>query len=142
MEVRSPRNIFITVSYHSKYAHLAWFPDFADERFVVQYSPPTQASQITPNPEHLKQYGLSDRGYILMVSGNHWIKNGYRAAKALDVLIDRGQLDKQIVITGLTKREIFDVKHAEQFKFLPYVPTEALVALYQGAYCLLYPSLS
>jgi glycosyltransferase involved in cell wall biosynthesis len=142
MNVKTSKFTILTDSYHSKYTHVVYFSTKAKDNLLILYPPPSPISRIIPRAERLQDYGLKSREYILLVSGDRWIKNGYRAAKALDELIEQGSLEKHIVIAGVPNSQIYNVKHKHQFTFLSYVDQEDLAALYQGAYCLLYPSLN
>lgn len=130
-----PNAKFITASYHTKYALLAFYPDLQAENILVFYS-----------PFSLKQIGISQgkKDYFLMVSGNRFEKNVYRAVKVFDKLFTDGRLtDKHVVITGCGKQPFWKrIKNKEKFELLPYVSTNDLEELYERAFCFVYPSLN
>lgn len=130
-----PNAKFITASYHTKYALLAFYPDLQAENIQVFYS-----------PFSVKQIGISeDKGdYFLMVSGNRFEKNVYRAVKVFDKLFSDGRLtDKHVVITGCGKQPFWKkIRNREKFDLLPYVSTDDLEQLYESAFCFVYPSLN
>lgn len=137
------RELHVVVpSQHTKYSLLKRFPDFPQDQLSVLYSPESAVeSEVGAAPETLSKYGLASRSYILLVSGNRWIKNTYRALKAIENLSERIDLDKQIVIVGGSPEGSPKEWH-NSFRFLPYVSKSELVALYESAYCLLYPTLN
>ncbi|MCM4471754.1 glycosyltransferase family 1 protein, partial [Escherichia coli] len=68
----------ITVSQHSKYSILANFPEIKSEQIIVIDSPyEFQAKKA--NDKNSLEKGNS---YFLLVSGNRWVKNSYRAIQA------------------------------------------------------------
>ncbi len=143
LSIRTPQLTVFTDSFHSKYALMRFFAETdTHHQVLVLYPPPSSVMYATPNPSFLGSHGLIERDYVLLVSGGKWIKNGYRAIAALDELIAAGQLKKKVVATGITNPDIFNVKRREQFEFLPYVEVDDLAALYQNAFCLLYPTLN
>lgn len=132
----------IVPSEHTKYSLLITFPDLDVANITVLYSPASSVgSDARAEPSTLSKYGLSERGFILLVSGNRWEKNCYRALVALDQLMTRADIGKQVVIVGGAPGRI-PGNWRTKFNFLPYVAQGELVALYKSAYCLLYPTLN
>lgn len=129
----------ITVSNHSKYSILSAIPTLQEDDIKVYYSPSTvleKNKMKAANPF---------RKYFLMVSGNRWLKNGYRAVRAFDELFsERGDLDFKVVITGTGKgvRYINNIKNKDKFILLDYVDNYELQNLYTHAYAFVYPSLN
>jgi glycosyltransferase involved in cell wall biosynthesis len=142
LHTQTAKLTILTDSAHSQYAHQIFFPEFRSQIYFMVYPPPTAVSEVEPLDTCLERFDLSPRGYILLVSGNVWVKNGYRAIKALDELAGLGLLQKHVVMTGVTRSQVYDIRHKEFFTFLPYVRSEELAALYKNAFCLLYPSLN
>ena len=80
--------------------------------------------------------------YVLMVSGNRFEKNVYRALMAIQTIKDAGAWpDLSVAITGGSPRHI--PGRMRQFaNFLPYLPIDELAALYRSARLLIYPTLN
>lgn len=127
----------ITVSNHSKYSILNFFPNFKESNIKVCYS---------PSVLYLEDYGrYSEEKYYLIVSGGRWIKNSYRAIKAFDELCsERRDFEGKLIITGVASDSINlkDIKNKDRIVFLNYVDDDVLASLYKGAYALIYPSLN
>ena len=132
----------IVPSLHTKYSILTTFPGLDAGTITVLYSPATSVgSEVSADPSTLAKYGLAERGFILLVSGNRWVKNSYRALLALDRLMAKVDIGKQILIVGGAPERI-PGNWRTKFNFLPYLSEEELVALYKSAFCLLYPTLN
>lgn len=127
---------FITVSNHSKYSILNFFPFVKEESLQVFYSP-------FSIKECKRNHGAKG-DYFLMVSGNRYEKNVYRAVCAFDKLFSDGRLEgKKVVITGCGTQPFWKkIQNKERFDLLPYVSTDELEALYANAFCFVYPSLN
>ena len=128
----------ITVSEHSRYAWLSFFPEMKNEDMKVFYSPNTQ------KPEKLQRNPNAPR-YFLAVSGNRWEKNNLRAIMAFDRLVSYNRLpqDVKMIVTG-TKGGSFKyrIQNPNRFDFPGYVDDDALECLYADAYLFVYPSLN
>ena len=126
---------YIVVSQHTKYSVLSFFPHLKPEDILVFYSP----FEIEDPHENVKK-----ENYYLMVSGNRYEKNTYRAILAFDKLFSAGWLkDKKVKITGFCGMKLWnEVKNKNRFELLPYVSTEELNRLYEHAFCFVYPSLN
>lgn len=128
----------ITVSEHSRYALLSYFPEIAEDRMKVFYSPNTS------NHEKI-QKNKSVPKYFLAVSGNRWEKNNLRAIIAFDRLVTEKRIpaDIKMIVTG-TKGDSFKYKiqNPSRFLFPGYVDDIELEHLYADAYLFVYPSLN
>lgn len=125
---------YIVVSNHTKYSLQCFFPLIDSSSIFVFYSP-----SIVSQREHKE----SEERFYLLVSGNRWMKNSYRALKAIDNLISKGLVNHKTIVTGsCPKYLIKKLDNDEYFKFLPYVTDEELSSLMQKAYCFLYPTLN
>lgn len=136
--LQSPNISYVTVSNHSKYAILSFFPFIKTEDIKVFYSPSTIWNK-TEN-QNFSTYGK----YWLLVSGNRWIKNSIRAIIAFDELFsERPEIEGDVVITGLKSLSCLKVKvtNASRFICLDYVDEHELKGLYKHAYAFLYPTL-
>ena len=134
-------SMFITVSNHTKYAILNFFPEIQARRIHVFYSPFDTMQKDNDNKEGTT---CAVTPFFLLVSGNRFEKNPYRAIKAFDKLLDNNLLSGfEVVVTGAENLPFADeIKHKDRFKLLPYVTTERLRELYSNAFCFVYPSLN
>lgn len=126
---------FIAVSNHSKYALLSFFPFLKNSDIAVYYSP---FSVEQDSNDYDKD------NYYLMVSGDRFEKNIYRAVLAFDNLFSKGFLcDKVVTITGCSKYPFWkEIKNKKRFNLLPYVSNNEMETLYKKAFCFVYPSLN
>lgn len=133
-----PEVSFITVSNHTKYSCLSYFPHLESDRLKVFYSPSSIA------PTEAKPY-TTEYPYILLVSGNRSEKNPLRALMALDeIFTERAEYRNfKVIITGTKGGSYFyKFRNPEYFVFLGYIPESALNDLYCGANMFIYPSLN
>lgn len=132
--------ITVTVSNHSKYSILSFFPEMSSKNIKVFYSPSTINKNVSVD-DYANPYGK----YYLVVSANRWIKNGYRTLKGLDELFsEHPNLQGKVVVTGLSSwnQMSIKIKNKERFVLVGYVDEKMLGALYQNAYLLIYGSLN
>lgn len=130
-----PNITYITVSNHSKYALLNFYPLLKPEQVKVFYSP-FSVEKYDPCTEH--------GDYFLLVSGGRFEKNVYRAVLAFDKLFTDGRLSgRNVTVTGCGNQRFWkEIKNKDRFCLLPYVSTEELERLYREAFCFVYPSLN
>jgi len=131
----------ITVSEHTKYSIMSYFP--AVNNVKVFYSPDvTELAELTPDAE---SQAFNQNNYFLIVSGNRWIKNGLRGAIALDNLFtERPEVTQKVIITGISDTSIYlkHLKNKDRFIFYKYVSETLLKKLYQNAFALMYISVN
>lgn len=134
----NPNFSFITVSYHSKYSILNYFPELDPDNIKVFYSP---INIHKPDNSDLKKL---DKDYFLIISGNRFEKNALLCVKAFDDLVEKGLIkDKQLYVVGVEDSKPFGtIKNSDKIKFFPYVPRKELDNLYQNSFCFIYPSLN
>lgn len=91
----------ITVSQHSKYSILTYFPELRNKDIKVLYSPNTSKNTTINTSVH-----SITRKYFFVVSANRWDKNNLRALIAFDRLLSQQLIDNDIVIkiTGAEKK--------------------------------------
>ena len=128
----------ITVSEHSR----SVFNCFLDAKkdIPVFYSPSTVDSELSNSV-----VPYSANKYYLIVSGNRWEKNAYRAVKVFDELFSEHSLFQgDVIVTGADDNSFMahKVRNKHRFKFVGYVDNSELAALYKGAYLFCYPSLN
>ncbi len=139
----------ITVSEHSKYSLIQYFPSLADEKIEVLYSPLKRTPKDLPDEnELLKSLSISSGNYALLISAGTWYKNALNAIVAYDIIFDAGYpfipKDYKVVILGAAGDEDLQnsVRHKERFIFPPFQPVEALELLYKCAHLFVFPSLN
>lgn len=142
-----PNSKVVTVSSHSKYSILSFFPFMKEENLQVCFSPlfnPVPAKQVkVAAPRVLKDLGLSSGTYYLGLGTGRWLKNNLRLAQAFDRLVTQGRLNgRKLVLTGGFHKVYKNLKNPESFLFLDYVESEVLEVLFREARGLLYPSLN
>lgn len=140
----------ITVSNHSKFSILSFFPQFKEENIRVCYSPsfnqlgnnfikPIEFSKLN------KQFNFEMKKYFLVTNAERWIKNAMRVIQAFEMVLDTEKFcDYKIVLTGVTDKSVFEkeIKHKEHFVLLHYIERNELEALFENAYAFIYPSLN
>lgn len=126
---------FIAVSNHTKGSLLAFYPKLKASDIEVYYSPFSVEMIEEVAPKH---------NYFLMVSGNRYEKNVYRAVRVFDRLFSEGRLEqRRVVITGCGNQPFWErLRNRQRFELLPYVSVEELRRLYAHAFCFVYPSLN
>lgn len=132
--------ITVTVSNHSKYSILTFFPELEKKNIKVFYSPSTINKKMVVD-DYVNPYGK----YYLVVSANRWVKNGYRTLKGLDELFsEHPNLKGKVVVTGLSSwsQMSIKIKNKERFILVGYVDEKKLAGLYRYAYLLIYGSLN
>ncbi len=127
----------ICVSEHTKYSICNYYPNISTDNIEVFYSPIKKINidEIQNNYEEK---------YILLLGGDRWIKNSYRAIKAIEGLFDDGRLqDYKIIIVGKLSNKIKKrIKHISRYELLDYVEPEKLEELYRNCDIFLYPTLN
>lgn len=127
----------VTVSMHSKFSILSYFPQLKDLEIPVFYSPNTSA-------ENTVRALNSGEKYFMAVSGNRWQKNNLRAVMAFDKLVSNGYFDNmRMKVTGTMGNCFkYKIQNMDRFDFLGYVDDDQLEELYAAAYAFVYPSLN
>jgi glycosyltransferase involved in cell wall biosynthesis len=127
----------ITVSEHSKYSLLNFFPLLKASDITVSYSPLNYTREFSECQEY-------KRDYFLIISADRYEKNAYRAIIAFDELFSKGYLEnKKVIVVGGKGLPFFKrVKNEDKFDLLPYVSTKELDDLFQNAFSFVYPSLN
>jgi glycosyltransferase involved in cell wall biosynthesis len=138
----------VVPSRHTKYSLFLESHDLPKVRVLV-LSSPVRAQHETAALSEIggfrDKYGLATRGFILLASGGRWIKNAYRATKALDRLFSMGLLPgRSVVISGVSRqqKQRFGVSNPDRFVFLDYMSDKHLSWLYAHAFAFVYPSLN
>ncbi len=136
----------IVPSYHTKFALLNHFPYLNNEQISVLYSPmKTEKSNIINEEDSLTELGVAKKNYYLLISGDRWIKNSYRAILAFDRLLsEQKEFQKKILVLGVNNESFFlkKLKNKKKFIFRGYIPEEELEVAYKNAFCFIYPTLN
>jgi glycosyltransferase involved in cell wall biosynthesis len=126
-------------SLHTKYSLVTQF-DLNPSAIQVFYSPlkvgakPIIAEKDREQLETVKNL----ENFILLIGGNRWIKNCYRALESLKFYITE---NVEVVITGGTNLQKY-YSDCSNFHFLDYVENSTLEYLYKKCSFLLYPTLN
>lgn len=141
--------IIITVSESSKRDLLDFF-DVKSEQIHVTYSPSRLASVSMTEEEvysYLDKYNLNYKQYLLFVGAIEPKKNLGRLLEAFAKI----DVNMPLAIAGqkgwLWEKDIekleklFGDESTRKVRLMNYVTLKELVALYRGAYCLIFPSL-
>ena len=129
----------VCVSEHTRYMMETHLPKTKDKIAGVLYTP----SKHYMTPEDGGNNLNVGTDYILMISTNRWVKNSYRAIKALDSLYDNKLTDKKTVLVGgLSKAIKNSIRHPEMFEIIPYVNPDELEYLYSNCSIFFYPTLN
>lgn len=127
----------ITGSEHSRYALLNYFSNEKVSDVEVIYAPLKNASRNA----NVSFQGESTN--LLILGGNRWIKNSYRAIIAIDDLYSRGKLEGFTTtvlgdINNIIKKKL---RNPERFIAKGYVEERELEELYRSS-ILIYPTLN
>lgn len=131
----------VVVSNHTKYSIMSVLP-VKEESLKVFYSPDVTDLKDSQGDAE-EEFSLSN--YFLMVSGNRWLKNNLRSAKALDqIFTERPYLTQKVVITGVDNPNVYlrGIKNRNRFVFYNYVSEETLRKLYENAFVFIYMTLN
>lgn len=135
--VEIENKLICTISNHSKYSLLNFFPSLKPEEISINYAP----IDFSDFDENKDDYPKDD--FYLLVSANRRIKNNYRAIQAFDTLFSEGKLKgKKVVVLGLRNKEQFNIVNKNRFIIKDYVSEEVLVNFYKKAFCFVYPTLN
>jgi hypothetical protein len=139
----SKKFLIVVPSQHTKYSLLNLFPKLEERNIKMLYSPPAmnQGEDEENEKSFEKEYSLYENEYYLMVSGNRWIKNGYRGIIALDELVSKNLIDKKIVVLGMNDFKV-KINNSDSFLFLGYVKRNVLEWFLKRCYALIYPTLN
>lgn len=130
----------ICVSWHTYFALRYYFPQIDEKKIHLFYSP--EKKVIIENS--ILQQPIICGKYLLLLGGDRWLKNSYRALKAIDELYSRGYLEntKTVLVGKVSETIKKELDHSEMYRWLPYVETEELENLYKYCTVFVYPSLN
>lgn len=130
----------ICVSEHTKYALKYYYSGIKNKTVKMFYSP---KKSVDLNDTPLSEEVVSGE-YILLLGGDRWLKNPYRALKAIDSLYDKDYLNGiKTVVVGKTSQCIRkEMKNNENYIWLEYVDSNVLEDLYKNCSVFVYPTLN
>jgi len=132
-----PQDRVLAVSEHTKYSLL---------NHLGPLGVPVQVAYSPEKPGVERGAAVLGPPYLLMVSGNRWVKNTIRGLLAFDDLVERrGSLLGNLcvrVVGGAPRWIRKRLRHPERVHFLPYQSEASLEALYADAHALFYPTLN
>lgn len=125
----------ITDSIHSKYSFMTFFPHLKASNISVFRCP------YDFDTKQFEMHKTND--YFLLVSSNRWIKNNFRAIKALDELFSEHDIEKNVVVLGVGSIDFSKyVKNKSKFIFKGYVSDKELNSYFSNAFSFIYPTLN
>jgi glycosyltransferase involved in cell wall biosynthesis len=138
------RRTLIVPSRHTKYALLTHFPDLNAARIRVMYSPRPPEDMAGAEPLEPLAPQSGGRPYLLMISGNRWVKNAVRAVRALDELYTaQRRITLSTVVLGVTDPRVFGrLGNPDRFEFRDYVDRPTLDGMYRNAFAFIFPTLN
>lgn len=127
----------ICVSDFTKYSIISNLSVDLNKKIYVFYTP-------LKNKQKCNEEKICDNNYILLIGGNRWIKNTYRAIKAIDYLFTKRKMSNmKVIIVGKISNSIMKKIHnKDEFIIMDFVPTEELEKLYRECSFFVYPSLN
>lgn len=127
-------------SEHSKYSIINHI-NYKQDKIKVFYAPPKEKSN-KPSTNFSSCYTKTK--YILMIGGNRWIKNVYRAIIAIDQLYTKNLIANisTIIVGNPPNRIKHRIKNKDRFIFIDYVDADNLEELYKCCDIFIYPTLN
>lgn len=141
MNTKSELEIVVP-SNHTKYSLLSYFPQLHTSNVKVMYSPRKTDEEC--GYYDFEAHGINPQEYFLIISGNRWLKNGFRAIKGLDQIYSKFSTNVKTVVLGVKNDDIYRkaIQNPDMFLFLDYVSPDQLDFFYRNAYCFIYPTLN
>jgi len=133
----------IVVSSHTKYSLLSLFPQQNSDEYIP-IPAPLNTKSVEINKTSIKELNIKEK-YFLLISANRWIKNNYRAIKALDVLFSEGRLKGiKIILIGISEanKRLLKINNKSSFLCSDYVESDDLEVLFKNAFAFIYPTLN
>jgi len=138
------KRTIVVPSQHTKYSLLSTFPNVEQNEVKVLYSPNVSQGRGFDDFAFKHLGTIESEKFLLLVSAGRWIKNSYRAVKAVDELFSEfADLPHKVVAVGANSEQPkWKMDNPDRFIFLDYVERPVLEALYDEAIALLYPTLN
>jgi glycosyltransferase involved in cell wall biosynthesis len=144
LAVRAAARRFIVPSEYTRASLLQHFPGIDAGSVHVLYSPKTAMADVPQTAQRLPDFvAAAQRRYLLLVSGDRWVKNSYRALRAIEQVLAALPAERRwaVVVTGNCPR-FFPHAWREAFRFAGRCSDEELAGLYANAGLFVYPSLN
>jgi glycosyltransferase involved in cell wall biosynthesis len=144
LAVRAGARQFVVPSEYTRASLLKEFPGIAAESVQVLYSPQTAMANMPRASLRLPPFVAGvQRRYLLLVSGDRWVKNSYRALRAIEQVFASMSPERRwvVVVTGNCPR-LFPARWRYSFRFAGRCSAAELAALYANAGLFVYPSLN
>ncbi|MDF2792148.1 MAG: glycosyltransferase [Neobacillus sp.] len=138
LECLLSKNI-VTVSKFSR-DELIRYVHVKKNKMTVTYEGNEHIKDRDSDDQILEKYVLGKKPYLLAVSSMDPRKNFENVVKAIELLENK---NVNFVIAGGTNPHVFKSKNfnfPDNVKYLGYISDEELKALYENAYCFIYPS--
>lgn len=139
--------VILTVTEAAK-SEIVKYLNIPAEKIVVTYEAPATQEAAPANVDKVKEKFLLTRPYFLFVGTLERKKNLPMLAKAFDLFLTKYKFDMDLVIAGKIdshypeiKDQILDISHRNRLVLTGFVEEKDQVALYQGAYAFITPSL-
>ncbi|WP_342804791.1 glycosyltransferase [Alteromonas sp. M12] len=137
--LQKPNSQIITISEHSKYSILQKFGDIVSADDLTKLYSPLLDGDVKKQPLATSK---NDFKYFLLINGNRWIKNSYRALKALQNFYSSNpECDVKTLVLGLDKPPV-EFADDDHFIFKGYISRDELESAFAKAYAFIYPSLN
>jgi glycosyltransferase involved in cell wall biosynthesis len=144
LTLRAASRLFVVPSEYTKTSLVRRFPFIEPAQLLALYSPSTILAELPAQRRRLPQV-VADcpREFVLLVSGDRWVKNSFRALQALERLYASCELSTRwpVVITGKCPRW-FPSRWRRLFRFVGRVSSAELAGMYATAGLFIYPSLN
>ncbi|TKB09915.1 glycosyltransferase [Desulforhopalus sp. IMCC35007] len=136
-------DVIVVPSNHTKYSLLSSIKNIGEDKIRVLYSP-RKANNRSMNDNFVEKLVLEDQNFILLISSNRWLKNAYRAVRAIDELYSQGiSIPSKTLLLGVTNPWTFKfIKNKSRFILKNYVSQEELDSCYKKAALFVYPTLN
>jgi len=138
---------YIVTSKHTLYSYINTYPFFKEKDYTLLYSPAKINNIDFDNvviKDILKILGVEEKKYFLLVNGDRWIKNNYRALLAIDKVYSQfPNIEIKTLLLGMTDNKILKkLKNKNKFIIKDYVESKHLEILYKESYAFIYPTLN
>lgn len=140
---------YIVTSKHTLYSYINTYPFFKEKNYTLLYSPiKLNNFEFEFNKFDIENtlsfLGVESKKYFLLINGDRWIKNNYRALLAIDRVYSQfPNINIKTILLGITDNKILKkIKNKKRFIIKDYIDSKQLEILYKEAYAFIYPTLN